>query len=332
MRCVTNVRRGVVLLSVTLAVTATLGWSSTYGQRTKPQQAERATVEEWTEANEEATEMADSRWVSTSGDLNSAASWSPLLPTTGGSWFFDGSSQQDVLSNLAAFSAIDTDKIRVQAAFQGGIGADGNALFVPVRSFIHQGTGSVFYKYNSPAALFGYFLIDSPNLQDAFTWTANGSTNCSVFVRSGGVRFLDGSGPLRRLVVGSLSSIGPTVEIGSSFGSVTYYHQSTGFVTTKSDLGISTGDCIIDGGLLIYHAEGTDAWNRIVVAGGTVQYNGTGNLTECIIQSGTLDMTQDSRIKTIDTLIIMPGGSFLTHDNITVGKKIDLRDSLPILP
>jgi hypothetical protein len=88
---------------------------------------------------------------------------------------------------------------------------------------------------------------------------------------------------------------------------------------------------VLDGGLLVYDYTGTSGWNNVEVAGGRFEYNGTGTMTFCIVNSGVLDMTKDSRAKTITTLIIMPGSTFLTHDNITVTTLIDLRGTYPIL-
>jgi hypothetical protein len=248
------------------------------------------------------------------------------------SWYFATPGLPNISSGLAAFIAVDVDKLWVQSPFESDIGAEGNPLNAPVRSFIHQGSGSVYYTYQTPLGLYNYFLIDSPNQQDAFTFAANGNTKCSIFVRRGAANLLGGAGPLERLFVGGSFGVGPYVTIGANFGGVTYYYQSGGTVTTKSDLGISTGDCIVDGGTLVYDATSTDAWNRIVLTGGLMQYNGTGTLTEGLVLSGTLDMTQDSRAKTITTLIIGPGGNFHTHDDITVTNLIDLRLPVPVFP
>jgi hypothetical protein len=276
----------------------------------------------------------DKRFVGIDGNLNATTSWSPSgLPIAGDSWFFDGSSKYDVSSGLQAFAAIEPAKIRIQSPYEGNIGADGNFLRVPVRRLIHQGSGSLFYEYVLVFNFDSYILIDSPNLQDAFTFYNPASpSNVRMLIRRGRAKLLDAGGSIAQLIVCSRDGLGPFVTIGANYGAVAYYHQTSGEVTTKSDLGISTGDCIVDGGTLIYDAASTDAWNRIVVAGGRVIYNGTGTLTECIIDSGTLDMTQDSRAKTISALTIMPGSNFYTHENISVTKLIDLRENIPTLP
>ena len=122
------------------------------------------------------------------------------------------------------------------------------------------------------------------------------------------------------------------MNIGAGFGPVSNYRQSSGTVTTKSDLGTSTGSCVIDGGTLIYDMTSADNWAKMDITGGYVQYNGTGTLSACVVSNGVLDMTYDSRAKTITNLVLLPGATFLTHFNITVNTLIDLRGESPILP
>ncbi|MFH1108732.1 MAG: hypothetical protein V1790_06010 [Planctomycetota bacterium] len=280
--------------------------------------------------------MADKRWVSTDGNLSTAASYSPSgVPTVGDSLFFDGSSQMDVVSGLTAFSAFDMTQIWTQSPYRGDIGADGNPLTAQVRWLIHQGSGSLFHAYKSHTSQ-AYVVIDSPNLQDAYTLVStNGAAgvNMTLACLNGGIRILDNAtsaiGTL--LVGGKFTSRLPIVNIGLTSGVVTY-RQTGGTVTTKTPLGISTSHAIIDGGTLVYDAGATDDWAWMEIAGGYVQYNSAATLTRCTVSSGTLDMMGDSRAKTITTLTLLPGSRFLTHKNVTVGTLIDLRESFPILP
>jgi len=300
--------------------------------RDSPQRMESAAtvVQQETEA---AMPVADKRFVGTDGYLDAVTSWSPSgVPTAGDSWFFDGSSQYDVVSGLTTFTAVDTQQIWLQSAYQGNVGADGNGLQVPVGFLIHNGSGSLYHRFITHGSLATNIFIDSPNLQDAYMLASGGDANCILACIRGKSYLLGGAGPLSCLFVGATGWGGGTiVDIGASFGNVTYYRQSAGTVTTKSDLGTSSGSCVIDGGTLVYDATSADPWAKMDITGGYVQHNGTGTLGLCIVASGVLDMTQDSRAKTIGVLVLMPGANFLTHKNIAVGHLYDYRVSPPIM-
>jgi hypothetical protein len=278
---------------------------------------------------------ADKRWVSVDGDLSAATSWSPIgVPGLNDSLFFDGDSDMDVVSHLAAFSGVDKNLIWMTGNYYGSVGADGNPLTVPVAHLIYSGLGSLYHAFQTHSTQTTYVVIDSTNLQDAYTFASGGSaTSLNLFLINGHVNILSGAGPFAGISVGSRSFTNqPEVTIGNSVGNVTNYFQRSGVVTTNSALGTSSGSCIVDGGSLIYTAAGTSDWNRLVITGGNVKYNGTGTLAECVVSNGTLDMTHDSRAKTITTLTLLPGAVFSTHFNITVTNLIDLRTANPILP
>lgn len=278
----------------------------------------------------------DKTWVSADGNLNAAASWSPSgVPAAADSVYFNASSQQDVVSGLDAFPSIT--RLHVQPEYGGNIGADGNALETTPRSLIHQGTGSFFYKPVTNAIDLSYILVDSPNLQDAFTVVVGGNTaTYHLYIRRGSAQLLNNTAGWNNIAIGGTTGIGPFVTIGSDVGEIERYRQTSGIVTTKTPLSISTstGPCIIDGGTLTYHASGTAAWWNPSITGGTFIYNGTGTLNNPVIHTGFLDMSQDSRAKTVGGLIILPAGMFAKHPNVTVTAAtfVDLRDRIPVFP
>lgn len=291
--------------------------------------------------------MADKRWVSTTGDLNAAASYSPSgVPVDLDSIHCDGSSNFDWLSNLSSFSpTITQTRFWFQAAYQGNAGAEGNPLKASAKYFIHQGSGSIVHHLFSGASN-PYVVIDSPNTQDAYTLTdTDGAAGLTITLAclNGGVKLLDNDNiVVGRMIVGDGRSgqSNPIVDIGT-VGSVVGYRQNSGYVVTKNPLGanVSTDYAVLDGGTLVYHAQAhaTRKWARVEITGGRMEFNGVGvvatvNMDLCIVSSGTLDMTKDSRAKKITTLILMPGSTFLTHQNITVTNLVDLRGSYPILP
>lgn len=283
--------------------------------------------------------MADKRWVSTTGDLNATASYTPSgVPGSGDSVYFDGSSNMDAFTNLSALSGFTIVRFWMQSPYQGDIGANGNPITIGPSHLVHNGSGSLYHASNGAAS---YIVIDSPNLQDAYTLTDTGGsaglTNVWAVV-NGSMIVLDSTNiTLGTLLVGPGRSAPPIVTIGKIAASFRL-RQSGGYVVTKTPLGnnSATDRSVLDGGTLVYHAEGTAKWTQLEITGGRMEFNGgvIGGvcLDEGIISSGTLDMTKDSRAKTITKLTIMPGGSFLTHRNITVTTLIDLRDSYPILP
>ena len=288
--------------------------------------------------------MADKRWVSTTGDLGAVASYDPSgVPIDLDSLYFDGSSNQDAHTSMSTFSAITITRFWAQPPFQGDIGANGNPILMTAKQLVHQGSGSVYHDHPAVSGP-SYIVIDSPNLQDAYTLTATGGAgglDATWSVVNGRMIVLDNSSSvLGTLLVGPGRLAAPIVDIGK-INTVADYRQSGGFVTTKTPLAanLSTSRAIIDGGTLVYHKDATTTlpWTKMAITGGRVEYNGVGvsggvHMTECVLASGILDMTKDSRAKTISKLIILPGGVFLTHKNITVTTLIDLRGSYPILP
>jgi hypothetical protein len=291
--------------------------------------------------------MTDKRWVSTTGDLNAAASYSPSgVPVDLDSLHLDGSSNIDVLSNLTALSAggMSLTRVWLQSPYQGDFGADGNVFYASVKHLIHNGTGSLYHHALSPLTS-SYFVIDSPNQQDAYTLVdTDGAAGVTMTLAciSGGVRIAERVGAtgivLRELLIGGRGGSSAPIVAIESFNSIITYRQSGGYVNTRkglgSDFGGTAGRAILDGGTLVYDALGTSGWNKMEITGGRMEYNGTGTMASCIVSSGTLDMTKNSRAKVITSLILLPGATFLTHKNITFGSPglIDLRDSYPILP
>lgn len=275
--------------------------------------------------------MADSIWISTDGNLNAAGSWSPSgVPGAAGNIAFNSSSHVDVLSGLTALSLVDLERVWTAPDYEGNIGAPGNPLETAIKRFIIQGAGSVWYNQQSHATG-GYTVVDSPNQQDAFVLTSTSQPTGNFYFLNGGVAILDGAGATGSMFVASRNLYQlPNVSIGTGV-TVINYSQRTGVVTTKSVLGSSR--CVIDGGLLIYDSSATAAWTTTIhVAGGTLEYNSTGTPDHIAVLSGTLDMTKDSRAKTINALTLMPGSNFMTHNNITVTNLFDLRGTVPVLP
>jgi len=145
---------------------------------------------------------ADKRWVSGDGDLSAAASWSPIgVPGLNDSLFFDGSSQMDVVSHLGAFSGVDKKLIWLTSAYDGYVGANGNPLTVPVAHLIYNGSGSLYHAFQSHSTQTTYIVIDSPNLQDAYTLASGGDANCILAILGGRCVMLGGAGPLSSIFV-----------------------------------------------------------------------------------------------------------------------------------
>lgn len=275
--------------------------------------------------------MTDYRWVSTDGNLNAAASFSPaVVPGATDSVYFDGTSDFDVLTNLNVWTGLDLTRLWVQEGYDGDIGADGNPLVAGIHHIIHQGTGRFFLSPEQHGSVV-YVVIDSPNQVDAFKLVTQAPTGFGLYCINGGVDISNSVTGIGTLFIAGRDSMNfPRVGIGSGV-TVGNYIQRSGVVTTKSVLG--TSNCILDGGLLIADALGTSNWTNIInITGGTFQYNGSGNITQVMLANGTLDMSQDSRAKTITILVLLPGAEFITHNNITVTLTIDLRGSVPVLP
>jgi hypothetical protein len=324
---------------VTLAAILIPCTANTFAQRANSRRAEKIAVE--TETTEEVQAMADKRWVSTDGDMANAASYAPSgVPISNDSLFCDGSSNLGAVSGMATLAAVNLTRFWMQSTYFGSFGASGNPFSAQIKYLVHNGHGSLHHTFTDvhTAGLGSYWVIDSPNLHDAYTLEGGISdSKINLYFVNGNSRIVDSGSAisLGGIFVGSRTQPSqPTVTIGTLLNVLVNYYQESGHVTTKVPLGPVTGAgvSIIDGGTLVYDALGTSAWTQLVIAGGYVEYNGTGDLTECIISSGTLDMTRDSRAKTIGTLTVMPGGNFLTHSNILVSKTIDLRGSYPILP
>lgn len=275
--------------------------------------------------------MADSIWISTDGNLNAAGSYSPSgVPIAAGNIVFDGSSNVDVSTGLTGLTGVDLRRIWTQPDYEGDIGASGNPLTTAAVRFIVQGSGSVWYAQETYSGGTPVIVVDSPNQQDAFSLVSTAGAY-DLYCQNGGVEILPGAGVLGYLGVASRQShLLPNVTIGTGF-SCSYYVQKSGYVTSKSKLGDTS--CVIDGGIFVYDASATGGWGTVInIAGGTMIYNSAGSGSYIIVSSGTLDMSQDSRAKTISLLVLLPGANFITHNNITVTSLIDLRGIVPVLP
>jgi hypothetical protein len=327
MRFVTGGNGGGVRFVVTMAAILTLCSTITYSQ-SKPQRTQWRT---WpTVTAEEIEPMAIKTWVSTDGNLNAAASWYPSgVPTGDDSIYFNDSSQVDVVSGLTALTAIDITRIWIQPTYGGNIGAHGNPLAVQAARVIHQGSGSFYYSHKTHSGYAGQIYVDSPNLQDAFHLAATQNTAAWLYLRSGGANIANNTTIGAIFVIpGGINQVFLTIGSGCIY--IAEYHQTGGTVTTKSELGHTSG-AIIDGGLLVVDKSTTPTWDYLTLTGGTVQYNGSGNIIYATLMGGTLDMAQDNRAKNISVLRAYPGANFLTHDDITVLIPIDLRPDVPIL-
>lgn len=285
--------------------------------------------------------MADKVWVSTNGNVNDAASWSPSgVPAANDSIYFDESSQQDAVSGLTALSGFDLTRVWIKEGYEGNIGADGNPFTVKPGRLIHEGSGSLYLSQADHASISPNVVVDSPNLIDAFTLTAAGS-DLRLHVLSGAAKILDNVGAFTVLTV-SQKRISTSLEIGSGTGEISYYYQNGGTVTTKRGLGPASGTvdgtCVMDGGRLVIADDFnlSSTWFLLNLAGGVVEHNAivsSGAMPQNIfVSSGLLDMTKDYRAKTISLLVLMPASQFATHPNITTDVLVDLRTTPPILP
>lgn len=291
--------------------------------------------------------MADKYWVSTDGNVTTAASWSPANAyASGDSVFFNELSQVDVTAGLSSLGAAEPlAKAWIQKTYEGDIGANGNPWNLTATRLIHNGPGSIYHNsLTAGLASKDYVVIDSPNMQDAYILTGtdgSGGLANTWAILNGAMRVLDNStSVIGTLLVGPGRRAAPRVEIGA-INSCAYFRQAGGTVITKTPLGsnAATNRAILDGGTLIYHKDATGAniWRNLEITGGHMVFNGLTvsggvHMTECTVTSGILDMTQDSRPKVITTLRLMPGATFLTHSAITVTNLIDLRSSQPVLP
>lgn len=280
--------------------------------------------------------MADKTWVSTDGNLNAAGSFSPSgVLASGDSLFFDGSVQTDVSSGLTQPSTFDMVTVWTQRAYEGDVGAHGNPLTCQAKRIIVQGAGSFYHAYQTPIVDNGtYVAVDSRNMQDAYTLTSTETaTGLGLWCVSGAATILDAVTHINSIFVAPRGP-GVRLTIGSGITTNLNYYQCGGFVTTKSPLGSADRFAHLAGGTLVYDRAATSTWTAVTIkSGGRFVYNGSGQLTLAIVEAnGILDMTQDSRAKTISILYLMPGANFLTHNNITVSSTVDLRGQVPILP
>ena len=284
----------------------------------------------------EIDEMAvnDQRWVSTTGNLGAAASWYPSeVPEALDRLFFDGASQVSANVNMSAFSAFELAKIWISSPYYGDIGANGNPLACKVRWLIHEGQGALYHAYADCATESTSCVINSPNKHNAYTLTStNTGSSLSLYLLNGQTTIAPAVTNIYRMMVGS-TNVGsyPIVDIRPTTSVIQTYYQSSGYVRAVGGAGATT---IIDGGVFIYDATGAANWGTTVfINGGVFKYNGTGIVPMIYVTSGgTLDMTGDTRAKALSYLTLMPGSTFLTHENVTVAHPTDLRGPSPILP
>lgn len=269
--------------------------------------------------------MAVYTWVSTTGDVNAAGSFSPAggPPTSGDSLQMTEASQQDVL-NVPTGLAI-SDWI-AYGEYDGDIGDSGAPAFQLAARLIFKGSGAAWARGADPGA---YNLYLCSFRGGTVNWGNSLATSTQrLFVTAGtlNVTGSDGNANTDIFVVPAANASAYLSVLPVASAAVPRYYQTGGDVVTPNPLGST--ECVISGGTLEYSRDGTATWAKLTMTGGYVFYNGSGALTTAIILGGTLDMTQDRRAKTITTLVLGPNATYLDHSGITVTTQVDLRDTL----
>lgn len=292
--------------------------------------------------------MARQIWTNGAGDnqFDTAGNWTGASePGTGDVAVFDGTSTASVTGGLGSTGGASQKycDIEVHPEYTGDIGTSSVRLVMGYgTNMSFRGSGTIYARQDGTSGVFATdaqtWFVDSPNTSLAADFQDNSadlSANMSLIVLRGhvqcdmkinGILITDtyGSEPAPTLVFDTNGAIG--TEISLNAGSISCSIVMGAVADTDMfNVGSAT--------LTMTSSSQLKAASGITINGGIVKVNSSAGITGTVhIKSGTLDMREDARSKTVDKVIIYPNGNYYTHAGITTTTTIDLRETWPTFP
>ena len=184
--------------------------------------------------------MATIRCISQDGDWTAAGSWAGgVVPGASDTALFDGTTQRDMLTNLA--SAADLTNLITTEAYRGNIGSSGNPLINDITNrFTVRGSGEVHWQAESVTSNGLSILVHSPNTVLALRADYSAAETINVVIRGGRVEVAGGNGTDRYSLVPRASAVAILDTLVSVIGiPADFIHNVGGIVLGNWDIGSS---------------------------------------------------------------------------------------------
>ncbi len=261
-------------------------------------------------------------------DVNDAVNWSAAaVPGAGDHVWIDGATQQSLLWNLGALSAVAVSDIHVAAAFTGRIGLPAtNSTGTPYNEYratsfaIQFSTLAIGYGSGAGSGLLKF----DPGSATASTVTVY-TTSGPIETGSPGALWLLGTNASNALVVFSGSvAVAPlggtmatyaTINIGPAAGSTPTVYLGAGVTTTT--ITNNTGTLTLQSACTTLNLAGgtttilgSGAITTINCSAGTLNHQGTGTVTNFNVTGAAVDMGDSGPAITVTHLTLGPNTSY----------------------
>jgi hypothetical protein len=262
--------------------------------------------------------MATSTWTNgaASNDWSVAGNWDGGVPLATENVIFDGErSTADVTAGLDQ-SAVDIGSLIIHKNYTGKIGVDGSTPLQISADKIVQMGGQLFVKDGTGTIDHIYVEVDRRS-DGATTTEIDGDTVTRLTCIKGNIKVLTGIGTIANLEVSYRNSQASDVNLE---------YQATGDTITNLYMNGGTVDVIgtvtslfVEGGRYVHNQGAGGAVASMYITDGNVIYNDAATITLAVVMGGVLDLSQDTREKTITTLRVFPKGkAIVPSDTVTI--------------
>ena len=280
--------------------------------------------------------MAETVWISTTGDGSAAASWDNGVPTTGKTAVFTSASQCDWVTGM---TITGTTRIITKPDNYSNLGGPGNPLvgtFTDANN-VFRGHGEVHLKMTANG--YANCIVDSVNVNALTLDAAPGVVAWRIVaVKRGGLTVLSNARVIELVTVG-MTTARATIEVGADPTGVDFpnhIHVRGGKVVNKRYTGIITDrDIVVSGGELRQTGV-LGQLAAIKVDGGRFTYvpattpDGS-DLPDLYVYGGVADFSEYGKGLTFARLVIGPGATILGTivESPNSVADVDLREDYP---
>ena len=254
--------------------------------------------------------MADVIWTNgnSDGDWANTANWlGGAIPTAGDNVYFTSEYTGDVTTNLDRTADGTLGNLIIEEGYTGKIGTKAGYLQLICSGVTFDGSGLCFIDVNTSA-------IDISVAGTARASTGQqglylkGSAIDELNVTGGTVGIAARSGETATVATINLNGGTVNAGTGATLTTLTGYGGNMNSKAGLTTINLIGGNAKVEGNITTANLEA-----------GTLTYNGTGTITTCNAQGGTIDCFRTALARTITTLNLKPnGGIVYDPDVVTV--------------
>jgi hypothetical protein len=263
--------------------------------------------------------MATRTWNGVTDAWSTASNWTgSAVPVDGDLVIIPATNSQAIQTGLDQ-NGVELVGLYIEAGYTPNIGSSGNHLIIHTDKLEHHGSGSLFFTLVGAPTTddnFDHVIIDSNNLTNAATITAQTSTRSRLFeITKGKVDFTTAS------VFDTATKIACSYRSNPSTDVNLTIPAGAGTVT---DLFMDGGYCEAHPLISNLHARSgvlkkkTTTCTKIHQTGGLINYELTGTIAELNGLAGTFDATRTLDIKTITQANLFPNHRLVGINNTTL--------------